>query len=376
MQLPSYYQLYVCKLLSCRVYIYLSYFISMLHRITLEKLKGKEGFARLSVDVVMLLVVVVNLVFIIFDWHFGFDFFRKFLEHSFPRFFAFYRDHIHPDFLLYDLIFVTIFISELLLQWIIAIKNSTYVKWWLYPFIHWYDVLGCIPLGTFVWLRLFRVLAITIKLHKMGVIDLKHTFIYKQFYAVYQIFVEEVSDMALIQLIESIQREVKKESEGSIIVDAIKPGQDALAEILSSRLQQVAEKNYHAYRDDIKVQIQKTIRESFEQSEKIKKIEQLPMIGTQITETLESSLNDISFHLADKMASRLASDEIARLVQNAINTSFDAIIVEDELESTTDKQDQLSQVIKDIIDRALQQLKEDIKEGATTKNRRIPKPES
>lgn len=62
------------------------------------------------------------------------------------------------------MIFVSIFIAELLIRWMVTIHQKTYHKWFFYPVIHWFDVLGCIPVGSFRWLRLLRVFSILYRL--------------------------------------------------------------------------------------------------------------------------------------------------------------------------------------------------------------------
>ena len=52
-----------------------------------------------------------------------------------------------------------------------AIRKQTYPRWYFYPFLHWYDLLGCIPIGSFRMLRLLRLISLTIRLQKMGIID-------------------------------------------------------------------------------------------------------------------------------------------------------------------------------------------------------------
>jgi hypothetical protein len=158
------------------------------------------------VDIVMMLIIIINLLFIIFDWTFGFAFFQHFISNLSPRFFSYYRDVVHPDFLLYDINFVIVFVAELAVRWIIAWRRKTYTRWYFYPLVHWYDVLGCIPIGAFRWLRLLRVFAIVTRLHKMGIIDLRQTLFFKQGYRIWEIFLEEVTDRVFINLLEAAKQ--------------------------------------------------------------------------------------------------------------------------------------------------------------------------
>lgn len=334
------------------------------------RIKSKGGIISVTIDVFMVFIVIINLAFLLFDWSFDYVIFQDFIKGISYDFFIHYRDTVHPNFLRYDSIFVAIFISELLLQWFISILLKTYSKWWLYPFINWYDLLGCIPLAGFVWLRLFRIIAISIRLHKMGVINLRKTFFYKQFYSTYQIFIQDAADGALIKMVEAAQRGVKKENNAeenptkelenkSIIAEALKPDQHKLAKVLAAKIHQIVDSNYHLHRDDMREQIELVIKKGFDQSEEIQKLEHIPFFGSRISDRLETLLNDISFQLADSLSNKLASDEVAQIIEQIINTTLESMMKET-TKKTSDKE--LNDIIKDIVDRALQQLIEDLEE--------------
>src|SRR5690606_35931745 len=105
------------------------------------------------VDFVMLGLIVLNLAWLLFDTLFTSQFIQRWLLWLAPDFTLFYRDAVHPDFVFYDLIFVAIFLTEFFLRWLVAIRRGTYHRWFFYPFVHWYDLVGCIPVGSFRWLR-------------------------------------------------------------------------------------------------------------------------------------------------------------------------------------------------------------------------------
>ncbi|MEX0813023.1 MAG: hypothetical protein WD048_12465 [Chitinophagales bacterium] len=338
----------------------------MTKKIDWSDLRQRRGILKLADDIFMLLAVVLNLMFITFDWHFNFRFFQNFLNNISPAFFEFYRDEIHPNFLLYDLIFVVIFVSELLISWGFAIKNKIYSRWWFYPLIHWYDVLGCIPLGVFRWLRIFRVLSMLLRLHKMGVIDLRENILYKNAYSLYKAFTDRITDKVLINLVSGIQREVTKESspesKGSPLAEAVRPDQEQLAKLLSERIQRTAKNNYESYKDEIKLRIDTVVKDGFEQSEEMKKIEQIPLVGKQITQTLSVSLSDITYQLIDSMFKQVTAEDTGKLIEDSIHTTLDSALTEDQKEAIQeDKRDEeLNRIIRNILGRVLERIKNDI----------------
>lgn len=325
-----------------------------------EKERGKskttgEKFL-FAVDLVMMVLIIVNLVWLIFDWSFTHTFFRNFLRSAFPEFYEFYAGQIHPDFLLYDMYFVAIFVAEVLIRWVFAIKNKTYGAWFLYPVVHWYDVLGCIPLGVFRWLRLLRIFSISMRLHRMGLINLRETYIFRKIEYVYQIFLEEITDRVVINFLDAIQREIIKEStsKSNVIAEVIKPHRDSLAKWITQCIQTVTETNYNAFRDDLKQQIETTVREGFASSKGMKRVESIPLVGKQIFNSLEDTISDITFELIESSAKNVSSEKNTALMEEGIKSVFDSILSEQ-------KNEEISEIVKDICAQTIEKMKDDIK---------------
>jgi hypothetical protein len=315
----------------------------------------------------MIVIVLLNLVFLIFDWGFDFTLFSNFIKNISNDFFLFYSEIIHPNFFFYESIFISIFITELFIQWTVSIIYKKYAKWWFYPLIHWYDVLGCIPLGTFAWLRLFRIVSMTFRLHKRRVINLKNTVIYKELFSFYEILVHDVADRSLIELVESAKREIKDDSGDSsskkenVIAYGVKPNQEELSKVLSNKIHEIIEANYMHHKDNMKEQIEHVIKDGFSKSKELEKLGQLPLVGGRITNKLEKLVSDVTVQLAESLTSKLASDEVTQLMENIINTSLVAMMKENkEVDKNTDIYRQLNTILKDIVDRILQKLIDDI----------------
>jgi len=307
------------------------------------------------VDLVMMLLILINLVFIIFDWSFTHAFFRNFLREVFPPFHNFYATQVHPNFLLYDLYFVAIFVAELLVRWVVAIKNKTYGAWFLYPVVHWYDVLGCIPQGVFRWLRLLRVFSISMRLHRLGIINLRETYPWRKVDQVYQIFLEEITDRVLVSFLDGIKREIIKEStsDSNIIAEVVKPHRDSLSKWITQRIQTVTETNYNAFREDLKEQIETTVREGFESSKEMKRVEKIPLVGKQIFNSLEDTISDITFELIESSAKNVSSEKNTRLMEEGIKSIFDSILSEK-------KNEEVNEIVKDICVQTIEKVKADI----------------
>ena len=101
-----------------------------------DKLReNKKSVFFLIIDLLMVSLVVISLCWMILDWHFTVNFTRNFLQEHLPTFFNWYDTKVHPNYFEYDSYFIAVFITELVIRWIVAIFQNKYYKWWFYPFI-------------------------------------------------------------------------------------------------------------------------------------------------------------------------------------------------------------------------------------------------
>ncbi|GAF56268.1 LOW QUALITY PROTEIN: hypothetical protein JCM18901_1977 [Psychrobacter sp. JCM 18901] len=102
--------------------------------------------------------------------------------------------------------FFTIFlVIELLLRWAIAIKQKSLLSLVLFPFVHWYEVLGCFP--QLRALRLLRAVVIGRRLYQLGYQVLPQTWINRiKFYI--DLLLEELSDRVILTAIQNFRQEL------------------------------------------------------------------------------------------------------------------------------------------------------------------------
>ncbi len=119
-----------------------------------QVLKGKEEAPWLVLDLLLLFLISLNLSWLLLDAILLNSGSGVMLARAFPDFIQHYREHWHTRLQIYDSFFTFFLIGELLLRWLHAIWRKTYYRWFFYPFVRWYDVLGCIPIPAFRALRL------------------------------------------------------------------------------------------------------------------------------------------------------------------------------------------------------------------------------
>ncbi len=115
--------------------------------------------------------------------------------------------------------FFTIFlIMELLLRWAVAIKEQIYYRWFFFPFVHWYEVLGCFP--QLRALRLFRAVVIGRRLHQLGYQVLPQPWLNRiQFYI--NLLLEELSDRVILTTIQNYRQQLTDPDMQKSLMDSI-----------------------------------------------------------------------------------------------------------------------------------------------------------
>lgn len=297
---------------------------------SLSNLRKSHEIPYFVVDILMLGLLTLNLAFIIFDWFFMNQFVKDFFRQQMPSFFYVYS-HIHENFFLYDLIFVTVFIAEFTVRWIINIRRDTYHSWYFYPFLHWYDVIGCIPIGSFRVLRVLRVFSILYRLQKYNVIDLSESPPIKFVRKYFNVLMEEITDRVTVNMLRGIQYEIKRGNPlvEQIIDEVLMPNKIILVEVLSHRVQKIAANAHGIYGDEIERYLDELIGRAIQENRHISNLERIPAFGGFIIRNLEEALSDIVFKVVNTAIEDLASLRSRTVVSNITDIAFDAVLFEE-----------------------------------------------
>ena len=329
---------------------------SKVFKFDFEEAKKRSEYNSLYLDLTMLLVVFISLIVIIFNWHFQFDFIQSFFKYYFPVFYDLYLP-VHKNFILYDSVFVAIFLIELFIRWVVAAAQKKYHKWFWYPFIHWYDVLGSIPLGGFRFLRLLRIISVIIRLEKLGLINIKESYLSKVFSKYYEILVEEVSDRVVLNVLTNVQEEIKDGNQvvNNIVKDVITPKKEQLVNWFSEKLKSsIAETYDDELRDKLKNYISQSIQDSMENNPEFIALKNTPIIGNTISEKLESAVSGITFGTIDGLITSMASDKNKVAVSETLNMFLDSILKEG-----NDKE--LNKITNAIVHDSIEVIKDDVR---------------
>ena len=322
----------------------------------MAKLRPKDRDSALfALDVAMLALIIANLALILFEWIYVGTPLRGVLEDAWPAFYRFYEDTIHEHFFWIDLAFIAVFLTELIGQWIAAIIERRYHRWFFYPFIHWYDVLGCIPVASFRFLRVLRVVSMVFKMQRLDIIDLRKTGLYRTFDKYRNVVTEEVSDRVVANVLTGLQDEVR---EGSPVADRImrevvEPRREWLVAAASERLQKATNRTYALYRRDAEAYVERRVAEAVEQNEEIGIIAQMPVVGERLSVLLERAISDITFHVINDMVEDLGNADNNPVLNQVAEISVNTVLQEGRKD--------LEDVGSEALVEALEMVKEQVK---------------
>jgi hypothetical protein len=324
-------------------------------KIDQKKLYASHELTWFIIDFVMLALLVVNLFWIIFDWFFAAAFIQQGLQNNANWLYESYLP-IHKNFVLYDMAFIVIFLTEFAIRWVRAIHLKTYTRWYFYPFIHWYDLIGCIPFAGARALRFLRVFSILYRLQKHQIIDLKQNSVFKfiQFY--YEVVLEELSDRIVVKVLAATQEELKH---GSPLVHRIQneillPRQELLVSWLSKRVAAASRKGYLPNKEALRTYLGGIVDESMTKNVDLRRIKKVPMVGEMVTEALERAVGDIVAEVIHQILSDLGSSENHAFIEDIAQVLLSQ---DNEGESSNALQGQVLDVAIEVLELVKEQVK-------------------
>jgi hypothetical protein len=171
--------------------------------------------------------------------------------------------------------------------------------------------LGCIPVSAFRWLRLLRVISIVYRLHKYQIIDISNLYLVRFVKKYLNVLLEELSDRIVINVLDGVQEEIAVGTPvmEKVVQQVLLPNKPLLIEWIASRINDVSDHVYQPRRADLKRYLDEVISSSLAQDTKVAAIEKLPVVGSAMTEVIETTVSDIVFNVMDRLATDIGREE-------------------------------------------------------------------
>lgn len=273
-----------------------------------ENLKNSRQFIWFVLDFLMLGLLFVNMSLLVFDSTYSFVAVQKLMARHVPALDELYRP-VHEHFLFVDGMFVVIFLGEFFARWGYSVRRSVYHRWYFYPFIHWYDLVGCVPIGSLRFLRVLRVISIIRRLHQHRIVELGQWRVYQVFSFYLEAIVEELSDLVVAKVISGVQEEVKRGSPlfNKIQHDILRPRRTMISDWLSGRVARASQQGYVPHQDALRRYLEARVANALKQNQELTRLRDLPVVGRVLQQTLESSVGDIVASVIDQILIDLSS---------------------------------------------------------------------
>ncbi len=212
--------------------------------------------------------------------------------------------------------FFTIFlIWEILIRWGFAIVNKTYYRWFFFPFVHWYEVISCFPqLRVF---RLLRAVAIGRRLHQMGYKVLPKRWLKTiQFY--YGIVLEELSDRVLLTATANIRSQLDTSIDSqALIKKTVDNNRENIEAMIVSMLRtelaprlrkELIPTNANS---PVATHVGLAIRDAVAKTPEINAVlRKIPIAGSMIESQIMGISEKVGYNIADSVSARLLNDEV------------------------------------------------------------------
>ncbi len=108
-----------------------------------------------------------------------------------------------------DLPFLIVFWVEFAVRWVLAIRKSTYPRWFFFPIVDWYDLLGLLPYRHLRFFRLFRIISIYVRLRRSTLSGVGEDVVTRSVSYLTEIVAEEVSDRVAVRILTELQEEIR-----------------------------------------------------------------------------------------------------------------------------------------------------------------------
>ncbi|WP_227875769.1 ion transporter [Kushneria konosiri] len=296
-------------------------------------------------DLVIMVLVSTSLLLILFDTLYLTGPFRDLLSAISPTLEQ-WGGWLHANFETIDLWFVAVFVFDVLMGWAFAIWDRRYHRWFFYPFVHWYDVLGCIPVGGLRLLRVLRVIGLLVRLQRTRLIDIRTWGIYRFFYKYYEIVLEEVSDRVIVRMLTDVQEGFLSKGNISrrVTDEVLLPRKQQLVDDVAHRIQRILGESYAEHREDINDWVSGLVHRAITENPTVRSLQRLPL-GAQMVEAMDEAMADVASRLIREAVIGIRSPDFRSLIEELANRTIDRSVPV----SASDYQ-ALEQVLVEVLD--------------------------
>lgn len=293
--------------------------------------------AKLFYDIAIFIAIVIDLTIMVIDLVLMSDFVLHIAQWlHINDSLQYYISTVHPKLRIAGGIFTLFLISELIIRWIISVINQQYLRWFFYPFIHWYEVLGCFP--QLRALRLLRAVVIGRRMHQLGYQVLPKSWIKKgKFY--YDVVLEEIADRVILTATSHIRLQMQNEAESHQLMNKIvNKNKDLIAQTITDFIHQNLALNQQSMQQTSQIlasQVGIAVQQAIANTPEIHYYtKMIPIAGRKIESQIHAIAQDVGENMVTALTERLTQPEVIEHLTNSVtyimsSTEFNFTRVED-----------------------------------------------
>ncbi|WP_281615500.1 hypothetical protein [Flammeovirga sp. SubArs3] len=326
-------------------------FLNVKKHFNYDKLDKLE-YKRLVRDIVILNIIIFHLLWMVFNSLFETEIIRNFLYSIAETPTQWYKDYIFDNFYIIEICFMVFYLLEFSLSWLEAYREKEYAKWYFYPFIHFYDLIGSFPGMHFF--RLLRVFAMLFRWHSHEIINLEELSIYRTILHVKEIVVEEISDAVVINVLEGVKDELQSGSYANqkFMEDVVKPYQDSLSVWVSRKVMFAMREAYAHRKQELEGYVAELIEEAVNDNSEINDLKKIPVIGSYASSRLEDAIADIVYKVINDLFVDISSEKNEEVLKDVVYEIIEGILFSETKEGNEKLIQELgSSVIDEVIAR-------------------------
>lgn len=222
-----------------------------------------------------------------------------------------------------DLPFLLVFALEFGIRWYLSIRRSDLSRWFIFPILNWYDLLGIIPVKQMRLFRLFRIGSIYMRLKRSEHSAIGDDFVSRTVRYFTDIISEEISDMVALRILTETQGELRAGTHQRIIRAVAGPHRDALAAELTQRVQGIL--TNQELRDQAREFLDTNLEQAVESAAALRRLPLPDPLLRALVTTIGQAVFD-SF--ADTLAATLSSVEGRETLEAIIVEAIDGVVEE------------------------------------------------
>jgi hypothetical protein len=222
-----------------------------------------------------------------------------------------------------DLPFLLIFATEFFVRWYLALRRRTYSRWFFFPILNWYDILGILPVKQLRFFRLFRVVSMYLRLSRSEHSIVGDDFISRTIKYFANIITEEISDMVALRILNETQEELREGTHKRIIRSVVDSHRDALAAQLALQTRDLLAN------EDVRQQASEFLDANLEQAvESARALRMMPVPDVLLRPLINVVGQAVFNAFADTLEATLSSAEGQAAVRAMIAEAVDGLVSE------------------------------------------------